>query len=381
MRNTRTLRTAALLLAVALGLSACGDPALDRGGYKVAKEMEALTPVDPVDIRKLIWPEQDYLGLAYDDTITSGMERAQKFGEKVGKEHNLLKYFEEFGATFNTEENQTLWDEGFLPFVDVEPMEGTLREFADGHFDDEIRSYALQVKKANIPLAYSFGHEMNGWWYPWGYCSRKGHETNSGEEKTGENLGRACVGESKDNKPEDFVDAWRHLHDIFVDMGVGNVIWVWSPNTAKEDDIPPLKEFYPGDEYVDWIGVSGYMNEDKDPNSPIFKRDDKIVNRVFGDLFKELKTFTKKPIIVAETGSTATERKQWDIANLIKASAKRPDMLGFVWFNIEKEEFGKKTDFRIDARPDSLKMYRNIFNAPKWDSKFGFNPKQLINDD
>ena len=377
MRTTRTLKAAALLLAASLGLAACGDPSLNRNGYKVAQEMEDLEAIEPVDIRKLIWPDKDYLGLAYDGTITSGMERAQEFGEKAGKEHNLLKYFEEFGATFNGDENTKLWDEGFLPFVDVEPMDGTLKEFAAGHFDDEIRSYALQVKKANIPLAYSFGHEMNGWWYPWGYCSKKGKETNSGEAKTGENLGRACVGESEDNKPEDFVEAWQHLHDIFVDMGVGNVIWVWSPNTAKSEDMPALKEFYPGDEYVDWIGVSGYMEE----TTGDYKVDKKIFSKVFGPTFKEIRTFTKKPFIIAETGSTATRHKQWDIQSLLKASFDRTDLLGFVWFNIDKIEFEKHRDFRLDSRPDALNKYNSILTHPTYGAKFGFDPKQLINDD
>ncbi len=383
MNASRGLRALALALAGALALAACGDPSLDRDAYHAAQEISDVPPVDPVDIRKLIRPEADYLGLAYDGTIASGVKRMKEFDELAGKPHNLLKYFEEVGAIFKEKENKAVWDAGALPFADVEPMEGTLKEYAEGKYDKDITSYAVGVKKANIPLAYSFGHEMNGWWYPWGYCSRSGMYSNAGKPnekpKAEKDIGDACKGNdgrSKENKPEDFVAAWRHIHDIFTKVGAGNVIWVWSPNTARAKDIPNLKEFYPGDEYVDWVGISGYMYEPTPPT----EKNKKIFSDVFGPTMKEVKAFTKKPFVIAETGSTATLRKRDDVTALFAGSFRKKDVLGFVWFNIKKEEFGKITDFRVEAQPNALAQYRRILQSPKYGPSFGFDPKQLIND-
>jgi mannan endo-1,4-beta-mannosidase len=385
---SRGLRAAAVALAGALALAACGDPALNRDDYHAAKRVGELEAIDPVDIRKLIHPENEYLGLAYDGTIDSGIDRMEKFSEKAGKPHNLLKYFEEVGGDFKAEENKRIWEAGALPFADIEPMEGTPRDYADGKYDDMIRSYAVEVKAANIPLAYSWGHEMNGWWYPWGYCSRGGTHINAGKPnerpRDEEDIGIACKGESKDNKPEDFAAAWRRIHDIFTEVGAGNVIWVWSPNTAKAPDMPDLKEFYPGDEYVDWIGISGYMNE---PNPPT-KKDPRIFQNVFGDLLRDVRRFTDKPVVIAETGSTATLRKAMDVQYLFEGvlfeKRKLPflkpgDIVGYVWFDVKKEEFGEVVDFRVESQPAALKKYRAILQHPRFPT-LGFDPKQLIDD-
>ncbi|ROO83665.1 glycosyl hydrolase family 26 [Actinocorallia herbida] len=376
MRSGKTLRAAAVLMAAALALAACGDPALDRDAYHAADPVDDIPPVKPVDLRKLIWPDKDYIGLAYDGTIDSGLERRKAFGDLVGRPHNLLKYFEEFGGDFKDEENKRIWDAGALPFADVEPYDGTLRDFADGKYDADIRRYAAEVKAANIPVAYSWGHEMNGWWYPWGYCSDSGHLEKDGSEKSEDDLGDACKDESKENTPEDFVDAWKHIHDVFTETGVGNVIWVWSPNTAQGDGLPPVKKFYPGDEYVDWIGVSGYMYKDKD--NPADRSN--IFMGVFGDLYKELRAFTEKPIVIAETGSTADKAKANDVHRLLKGSVRFKDILGYVWFDVKKVEFGNETDFRVEARADAVKRYRKDLTTP-WGQKLGFDPEQLINDD
>ncbi|MCD0451154.1 hypothetical protein LO762_18400 [Actinocorallia sp. API 0066] len=374
MTLSRRLRAAAVVMTAALALTACGDPALDRDAYHSAQNIDDLAPVKPVDLRKLIWPEKDYLGLAYDGTIESGLQRRDEFGELVGRPHNLLKYFEEFGGLFKVKENKKIWESGALPFADVEPYEGTLKEFAEGKYDRDIESYATAVKNSNIPIAYSWGHEMNGWWYPWGYCSKSGEFKGNGTKKDPEDIGDACKGESKENTPEDFVAAWKHIHDVFTRLGVGNVIWVWSPNTAQGDGMPALKEFYPGDEYVDWIGISGYMYETKGErdNPAIFKD-------LWGDIYQETRTFTRKPFVIAETGSTASLRRPNDVRRLFNGTHKYRDILGFVWFEVKKVEFGNETDFRVAANPKAVQAYRKFLKS-KRGQMFGFDPKQLIDE-
>ncbi|MEU5522511.1 glycosyl hydrolase [Streptomyces sp. NPDC047860] len=57
--------------------------------------------------------------------------------------------------------------------------------------------------------------------------------------------------------PEEFVAAYRHLHDRFRELGADNVVWVWTVSgylgSAEE-----MKALYPGDEYVDWIAMDQY---------------------------------------------------------------------------------------------------------------------------
>ncbi|MFJ8541076.1 glycoside hydrolase family 26 protein [Streptomyces sp. NPDC093586] len=57
--------------------------------------------------------------------------------------------------------------------------------------------------------------------------------------------------------PEEFVAAYRHLHDRFRELGADNVVWVWTVSgylgSARQ-----MKALYPGDAYVDWIAMDQY---------------------------------------------------------------------------------------------------------------------------
>ncbi|MFE4055491.1 glycoside hydrolase family 26 protein [Streptomyces sp. NPDC059096] len=57
--------------------------------------------------------------------------------------------------------------------------------------------------------------------------------------------------------PEEFVAAYRHLHDRFEKLGVDNVVWVWTVS-GYLGNAALMKSLYPGDTYVDWIGMDQY---------------------------------------------------------------------------------------------------------------------------
>ncbi|GHF27229.1 glycoside hydrolase family 26 protein [Streptomyces fumanus] len=57
--------------------------------------------------------------------------------------------------------------------------------------------------------------------------------------------------------PEEYVRAYRHVHDRFRELGVGNVVWTWI-TTGYLGNAGLMERMYPGDEYVDWIGYNQY---------------------------------------------------------------------------------------------------------------------------
>ena len=64
-------------------------------------------------------------------------------------------------------------------------------------------------------------------------------------------------------QPEEFVKSWIRIHNIFEEVGADNVIWVWcgNANTFKNRNQHTMAyawEYYPGDEYVDWVSADGY---------------------------------------------------------------------------------------------------------------------------
>jgi len=321
---------AVLALCVLAALGGCAPPAPQIVGSGGSADTEAAatasaTPVTPYDIRPLLAPQKKYFGVAFDGDPTDAAP-VTDFTKNAGKAPNLREYYAKWGDPFESSDNRTVWDRGQLPFLVWEPYSSTAAQIADGKDDAYIRAFADAVRDYNLPLALSFGHEMNGDWYPWG------------SDKT---------------TATDFANAWRHIHDLFTDEGAANVIWVWSPNVINPVPDVQLKPYYPGDAYVDWIGVVGYYAL----SGP----------HTFADLFEptlaEIRKFSAKPFLVAETGIEAGELKPSETADLFQGVV-GDDMLGLVWFNIKKE-----ADWRINSGPLSLEAFRKAAA----DDIFGFD--------
>ncbi|POM27123.1 Endoglucanase H precursor [Actinomadura rubteroloni] len=58
--------------------------------------------------------------------------------------------------------------------------------------------------------------------------------------------------------PEDYVRAWRHVHDVYTRYGATNAVWTWVL-TGYAGNLPRAARFYPGNSYVDWIGWENYL--------------------------------------------------------------------------------------------------------------------------
>ena len=90
-----------------------------------------------------------------------------------------------------------------VPLVQIDPTDVSLAAIASGRYDAYLRSYASAVKAFGARVILSFGHEMNGYWYSWGY---------------------------QHTSPAVFVAAWRHIVTVFRQQGAGNVTWLWTVN-------------------------------------------------------------------------------------------------------------------------------------------------------
>lgn len=95
----------------------------------------------------------------------------------------------------------------------------------------------------------------------------------------------------------DYIAAWRHVHDLFLQAGATNVVWVWCPTAWKfnvKNPTPP--SFYPGDDVVDWIAADGY---DWAPTKPGAQW------RSFAQVFQKFYNWAitkNKPLMAAEYG-------------------------------------------------------------------------------
>jgi mannan endo-1,4-beta-mannosidase len=207
--------------------------------------------------------------------------------------------------------------------------EYALSTIVAGNHDDYVRRWARSIAAHDRPIILRFMHEMNGRWYPWG----AGTNTNTAE---------------------DYVAAWRHVWTIFEDEGASaNVIWEWAPN-EEFDGSSPLEPLYPGDDYVDQIGISAY-NWGARNYGPVVSR-----WRQFGPMvdptLDAIEAFADRPLGVSETGSSSIggDRAEW-IDGVFDHALERE--LAFVaYFDLETQ-----LDWRISDDADLVEAFRSGF--------------------
>lgn len=193
-----------------------------------------------------------------------------------------------------------------------------LERIAAGDFDTYIRTWAYAAAKYQKPIYIRFAHEMNGDWTPWSL------------------------------RPAAYISAWRHIHNIFVARGATNVRWVWSPNNEPSSTI---KSYYPGENYVDVVGIDGYNWG----TSQSWSRWQTFTD-VFRSSYAAITAFTSKPIMIAETASSEKggQKSNW-IADLPAQLASFPQIQSLIWFNVSQD-----ADWIVNSSPSSLQAIRGV---------------------
>ncbi len=229
------------------------------------------------------------------------------FAHATGTQPNLVSYYSAWLERFQGSFARTAARHGAVPLVQINPAHTSLAAIASGHYDQYLRSYAAAVRAYRQPVILSFGHEMNGWWYGWGY---------------------------RHTSPATFVAAWRHIVQLFRRQGASNVTWMWTVNVVdpRGNAIPSPAAWWPGRQYVTWVGIDGYYGNSSWSFAPLF-----------GPTIKAVRALTRDPILIAETGVAPDADKPAKIADLF-AGVRAYGLLGFLWFDADRGQ-----DWRITS--------------------------------
>jgi len=228
------------------------------------------------------------------------------------------------------------WEPWELPLPGKPPQDQplfSLRSILAGAYDDYISNWARASRALEVPYLLRPMHEMNGNWYPW-------------------------CGTVNQNKPEEYVEAWRYLHRIFREGGATQVVWVWCPYASSYPDSPKnaISFYYPGDAYVDWVALDGYNWG----TSQTWSRWQNF-SEIFASGYNIVTRLTDKPVLIAETASTEIggSKPEWIRSALETLTVSFPRIEGVVWFNVQKE-----CDWRIDSSQEALHAFRET--ARNW---------------
>jgi mannan endo-1,4-beta-mannosidase len=281
------------------------------GGGSTAAAAQPQTSSAPTALSaaQLANPDGKFFGVEAQGAPDS-LGPADDVAAAVGHNPNLLGQYLAWGSPFDANAAANAKNYGALYYMAWEPFSQSVTSIADGARDSYITTFAKAVHAFGGPVAISFGHEMNGNWYPWG---------------------------TTDTTPAEFVAAWQHIHDLFAAVGATNVIWIWNPNIVNPMPDVQLAPYWPGSAYVDWVGLTGYF--------PTTGPD--TFAGIYGPTMTEVRKFTSKPFIIAETSVETGPDQLESIRNLIGGVEASSDVLGFVWFNFNKAG----VDWSVTDRP------------------------------
>jgi mannan endo-1,4-beta-mannosidase len=299
-----------LMAAVAIVAAA----AIVAGVSLYNKTADHAAPTGPLPVHLSTTPES-YLGV-YTNQAPASYRGVTAFTSATGARPDVVMYYSGWFVPFPTAFATTVASNGAVPLVQMNPTKISVAGIAAGRYDGYLSAYAEAVRAYHHPVIMSFGHEMNGSWYSWGYGQ---------------------------TSPKTFVAAWRHIVTLFRVLGAGNVTWLWTVNIVSHTEvgtIPSPARWWPGRSYVNWVGIDGYYLEPNWQFAPLF-----------GPTIASVRTVTQDPILIAETGATPTAGQPAKIADLF-AGVRLYGLLGFVYFdatNSRGQAFGLSSPAAVTA--------------------------------
>jgi hypothetical protein len=196
-----------------------------------------------------------------------------------------------------------------------------------GLCDHYIRNFALALKSRPERYIVRFAHEMNLYPTPW-----SPHNFNQDASA--------------------YIAMYRHVFDVIASVGAGNIEFIWSPNYYSDPVVPgnDRNDYYPGDSYVDWIGLSGF-NYYTYLRSPWKTFLDLYDSDSFDYVLRDLACRYPKPQMLAEIGTVEgpgePQTKSTWIAQTYQDLPYFPFVRSILWFNDYAGANPADADFRV----------------------------------
>jgi Glycosyl hydrolase family 26 len=261
--------------------------------------------------------QASYLGV-YESGPPRTYQPVADFMSATGTEPNLVGYYSGWREPFQASFAGTIRQQGATTIVQWDPTNVLISAIAAGDYDGYLRSFARSVHDFRYPVIIGFGHEMNAPWYSWGYGSVS---------------------------PSTFVAAWRHVVTLFRAEGADNVYWLWTLQ-ADEPGTGPIASWWPGAQYVTWVGIDGYYYRPSDTFAS-----------VFGKTIAQVRMFTGQPVLLSETAVGPQAGQARKISDLF-SGMRHYGTLGLVWFDIAQDDGIYHQDWHIEDHPAAEAAFR-----------------------
>lgn len=204
----------------------------------------------------------------------------------------------------------------------------------DGKYDDFLHAYAADVARFGHPVLFRPFNEMNGDW-----CNYSAYWT-----------ARDC---------STYVELYRYIYSIFEEEGANkNTLWVWNPN---EKSFPAFAwnnadNYYPGDEYVDIVGLTGYNTGDYYDGETW-----RSFNEIYDPIYAQMAPQYEQPLMITEfaCSSYGGDKAAW-VEDMFEQLEHYPRIKAAVWWDsADKDNDGNiARAYYIDNDKGALKVFK-----------------------
>ncbi len=378
------------MLTVALAVAACGPSALESSDPSITTAAPQATTTEPPTTAPpatttpatTTAPAPEPLttvplppeGTLYHGTYPGGITGEESdltladlrsYETAAGKTASWVFFSHNWyeGRAFPLDTAEWIREAGSIPYIrlmlrstaeqDLAEPVFTLQAILDGEFDADLSAWCDSARDFGSPLLAEYGTEVNGEWFSWnGVWNGAGQTDGYGDPLQADG-------------PERFRDVYRHIVQTCRNRGAANLTWVFHVNG---DDWPVnewnvLENYYPGDEWIDWIAISSYAGQTPlDDWWPSFRSG-------MDAAYPRVEALTAdKPIIVAEFGAAAHnplgDQAEWAEAALTDITSFRwPRVIGFSWWNEQwqnDDDPAHDTTMRLQDDPDLTNVFRRL---------------------
>jgi hypothetical protein len=133
--------------------------------------------------------------------------------------------------------------------------------------------------------------------------------------------------------------------NLFRAEGAENVTWLWTLQ-ADSPRTGPIKDWWPGKQYVTWVGIDGY-----------YLRSSDTFASVFAQTIRQVRDLTGRPILLSETAVGPAANQFAEIANLFEGMHQYRT-LGLVWFDIAQRGSPEHQDWRLENSQAAQAAFR-----------------------
>jgi hypothetical protein len=267
--------------------------------------------------------------------------------------------------------------EGTTPFVRLMARSGfgrgkdpnfSMRSIAKGRWDEELGEWCRDAAATGVPLLAEFGTEVNGDWFPW-----NGRWNGAGR--------RAWADPALADGPESFRKAYRRVVATCRTEGADDITWFFHADVGGWPQAPWNRpwRYYPGDDYVDWIGLSDYGPLKPGQRWESFRS---RLDAVFPAFLEHLGD--DKPYAVLEYGAAAAptrseqaRKAQWIArAATLVADETWEEIRGLAyWHERWPNGDGSVSDLHIDSSPAVRSAYRDAVAGEELSSVAEFDER------